>query len=287
MSQPRVSVIVPTKNNEATLQPCLRSIKLQTYKTIELIVVDNFSTDRTVAISEAYTERVFIKGPERCAQRNWGFQKANGKYVVYIDSDMELEKDVIRQCVVCAEADSKIGGVTIHEVSIGEGFWSQCKALERSAYKNDPSIEGVRFFPKHIVLDELGGFDESLVSGEDWELTERVKNAGYKTASIDAIIYHNEGTIDIWKLWQKKLYYGEHMNSFVEVQEKPNGVWYIFERIYFFRPSLWANWREYLKHPLRTVGMVIMLTGELVFGGIGFLRGRFDQSRIKNHVRQT
>src|SRR5690242_13999566 len=94
-----VSVIVPTKNSQHFLDACLRSIKNQSYKNIELIVVDNNSTDKTKNIAKKYTKRVYNKGPERSAQRNFGASVSKGAYVVFIDSDMQLTKNVIKNCV--------------------------------------------------------------------------------------------------------------------------------------------------------------------------------------------
>ena len=56
MSKPLVSVIIPTYNSEKTLPLCLESIKRQTYKNIEVIIVDNFSVDRTVDIAKRYVK---------------------------------------------------------------------------------------------------------------------------------------------------------------------------------------------------------------------------------------
>ena len=60
-----VSVIVPTKNSERTLAKCLDSIRNQTYKSIEIIVVDNNSIDSTKEIAKRFTKKVYNKGPER------------------------------------------------------------------------------------------------------------------------------------------------------------------------------------------------------------------------------
>ena len=64
MKKPKVSVIVPTKNSESFLYSCLRSIANQSYA-VETIVVDNYSTDRTVKIAKRFTKKVYSRGPER------------------------------------------------------------------------------------------------------------------------------------------------------------------------------------------------------------------------------
>src|ERR1022692_5165255 len=93
-----VSVIVPTKNSAVTLEACLKSIKEQIYYPIELIVVDNHSSDATREIARQFTDKVFVKGPERSAQRNYGAASASGRYLLMVDSDMELDRKVVKAC---------------------------------------------------------------------------------------------------------------------------------------------------------------------------------------------
>src|SRR3972149_5358449 len=90
-SEPLVSVIIPTKDSENTIDLCLQSIKAQSYNNVELIVIDNYSRDRTKDIARGYGAKVYLKGPERCAQVNFGVLKASGKYVYRVDSDFVRE----------------------------------------------------------------------------------------------------------------------------------------------------------------------------------------------------
>src|ERR1700682_297874 len=85
-----VSVIVPTRNFSRTLGCCLRSARMQTHQSGEIIVVDNFSTDGTREIAGKYADAIELMGPERSAQRNHGARLAHGDYFLFIDSDMEL-----------------------------------------------------------------------------------------------------------------------------------------------------------------------------------------------------
>src|SRR5258708_40211689 len=93
--KPLVTVVVPTKNSAVTLDACLESIVKQTYRHIELIVVDNKSSDTTKDIAKVYTTSVFDKGPERSAQRNFGAVKGKGEVLVFIDSDMILSPHIV------------------------------------------------------------------------------------------------------------------------------------------------------------------------------------------------
>src|SRR5687767_12224398 len=148
MKNPLVSIIVTTYNNHATLDACLASILAQDYPRKELIVVDNYSTDDTKEIAQKYTGMVFDKGPERSAQRNYAVEQARGTYVVIVDSDMELSPHVVSACVEAAKEQPALGGIIIPEESFGQGFWAQCKRLERSFYVGVDWIEAARFFDK-------------------------------------------------------------------------------------------------------------------------------------------
>ena len=72
--QPLVSVVVPTRNNARTIRPCLQSVRDQTYPHVELIVVDNDSTDETFDVATELADVALTGGPERSAQRNLGIE---------------------------------------------------------------------------------------------------------------------------------------------------------------------------------------------------------------------
>src|SRR3989344_3215998 len=82
-----VSIVITTRNSASTIGELLKSIKVQDYSRIEIIVVDNKSSDGTGEIAAQYTKKVFDKGPERSAQRNFGARKAKGQYLFFLDSD--------------------------------------------------------------------------------------------------------------------------------------------------------------------------------------------------------
>ena len=82
-----VSVIVTTKNEEKNIANCLKSIKNSINSinsTVEIIVIDNNSSDNTVKIAKRFRDRVYNKGSARSNQRNFGVEKATGKYILYL-----------------------------------------------------------------------------------------------------------------------------------------------------------------------------------------------------------
>jgi glycosyltransferase involved in cell wall biosynthesis len=74
---------------------CLYSLINQTYKNIEIIVVDNYSADTTKMIAMKYTKKIFTVGPECGVQINIGAKMASGKYSYKVDSDFVLDPDLI------------------------------------------------------------------------------------------------------------------------------------------------------------------------------------------------
>lgn len=272
MSKQTVSVIVPTKNSAGTLDACLNSIKMQTYPNIEIVVVDNFSNDTTPAIAKKYTEKFFSKGPERSAQRNYAVENASGKYVCIIDSDMVLNENVIEDCVNAIEKTNIISGVIIPEESFGEGFWAQCKKLERSFYVGVPYMEAARFFKK-TDFQKLNGYNTKMVSGEDWDLSQRIESLG-KLARIKSFIYHNEGRISLLKTIQKKFYYARLIRSYIDTSSSTNNL--NQQTSILGRYSLFLSKpKVLLKNPAIGVGMLFMKTCEFFFGGVGYLIARF------------
>lgn len=267
MKYPLVSVIVPTYNSAEFIGACLESIVGQSYKHVELIVVDNNSTDDTKSIAKKYTDKVYNKGPERSAQRNYGVKKSKGEYVVIVDSDMELTKDVVKACVAKAQDSKNTKGIIIPEESFGEGFWAQCKKLERSFYVGVDWMEAARFYDKKIY-QEFGGFDEDMVSGEDWDLSQRVGNSG-RIERIDNYILHNEGGLKLGKTLRKKFYYGTKIDKY--------RAKHIDSKYFKKQSSLTSRYGLYLSRPMRLfrshvygLGMLIMKLLEIAATFLGF-----------------
>jgi glycosyltransferase involved in cell wall biosynthesis len=275
LKDPLVSVIVATKNSAEFIDKCLKSIKNQAYKKVEIIVVDNNSIDKTKDIAKKYTGNVFNKGPERSAQRNFGASKAKGKYLLFIDSDMILTKNVVKECVKKYETSKskKIGGIIVPEISFGHGFWASCKALEKKFYFGVDWIEAPRFYLKK-VFKKVSGYDENLISGEDWDLSNRIKAIG-KTGRVNVYIYHNEGNLSYVKLMKKKFYYSSTFKNYIKKDKNKSVFSIVFNRfkLFFSEPI------KLFKNPIVGLGMLFMVFSEFTFGGIGYIMKNFQITR--------
>lgn len=278
MNKPLVSVIVTTKNNTDTIRACLRSITKQTYPHIELIVIDNYSSDDTRHVAREFTDLVYNQGPERSAQRNFGVNKATGTYVLIVDSDMELTKDVVSACTKAMEDDPAITGIVIPEESFGTGFWAKCKQLERSFYVGVDWIEAARFFERK-TYQQVGGYDESMTSGEDWDLSQRVAAMG-ELGRITPVIRHNEGHLQLLRTLRKKAAYAKQFTAYTgaesakTVQKADRSPYVIVLKRYglFLRKP-----HKLFRNPILGLGVLFMKTCEFGFGAFGFLHAKEDQ----------
>lgn len=269
--RPLVSIIITTKNEEKVLSRLLKSLIKQTYSNIEPIVVDNYSSDNTPKVAASFSVDFFQYSPERSAQRNYGAKKATGSYLFFLDADMELTPKVVEDCVKKIYQE-KFDGIVIPEQSKWTNFWGEVKAFERSFYneKGDPITDAARFFSKKVII-KVGGYDETITGPEDWDLPDRLREAGYKIGRSVEKIYHHEQEISLITLFKKKFYYGLNAHRYLS---KHNIPVISPKTIYFLRPLFYKNWFKLLKHPLLSLAMACMLFVELIGGGLGYIVGR-------------
>lgn len=273
MRQPLVSVIVPTYNSSAYLEECLRSVRDQSYEDVELIVVDNNSKDQTKQLASRFADQVLNHGPERSAQRNQGVKVSRGSLLLIIDSDMILSREVIASCV-SRYAEGHFKAIVVPERSFGQGFWAQCKQLERSFYIGVPWMEAARFFERK-TFEECGGYDEDNTGTEDYDLPQRIsfRYGPSVIGRVDDLIMHNEQRLSLLKTCKKKYYYAQRMNIYKSVpansrnfslQSNPIARY----RLFFSQPRL------LFRHPFTAFGMLIMKTCEFASAGAGYLVGQ-------------
>ena len=294
-----VSIIVTTKNEEKNIENCLLSITEQTYPYLEVIIVDNHSSDRTREIALKFTDKFFIKGPERSAQRNYGMiEVAKGKYVMFLDADMILGPKTVETCVSMVEAE-KWAALHIPECILGKNYFSRVRRFERSFY-DGTVIDGARFFKKSVFA-EVGGFDETMSGPEDWDIDKKVKKIGpigllplspdypkdipWKLSSLIIshgvnpngkwnCIFHNEAEFNLLEYLSKKKYYSTSIDNYTKKWGKndPDICKQISVRYRFFGVFLEnSRWKRFLLNPYLIPG--IYLLRFLV--GLQFLRRNF------------
>lgn len=251
---PLVSVVITTKNEEKNIETCIKSIKNQTFKNIELILVDNFSEDRTAEIAKEHSAKVYFKGNERSAQRNYGAKVATGKYLLYLDADMILSPILIEECVEKLESEP-VDALYIPEKIVGEGFWIKVRDFERSFYTGTV-IDAVRFLKRQLFL-QVGGFDETFAGPEDWDFDRKIRQVG-RTSVANVPLYHNEGKFNINRYLEKKGYYSVGIHKYIkkwgssDVETlKQTGVRYRMVGVFVEK----GKWKKLVTHPILAIAM--------------------------------
>lgn len=238
---PLVSIIIACKNNAECIEKSLQSVMAQTYKNLELIIVDNFSTDGTYEIAKKYTDKIYQKGPERSAQFNYGFLQSKGDLIYRIGAEFVLEKDLVEKAV--QKISEGFDAVALHNRSLGESIWAKVRYHERESYRNDSSVVAVRFM-KREVFSSVGMFDEHLVAGEDFDLHNRIVKAGYRWTHLDSVEVHIGEPKTAMDVWKKFFYYGRTIQRYRKKNKMISK-----EQFLFFRPSFKKVQKDLLKFP--------------------------------------
>lgn len=265
-AEPVVSVVVPTKDAARTLDRCLRSIRHQSWPALELIVVDNHSTDGTSDIARRWADAVLEAGPERSAQRNLGIARATGDWILWIDADMELPATLLANAMGAALAHGA-DGVFVPEVTVGDGYWTRCRALERSCATEEILVQSPRLV-RRAYLVASGGFLESLSGTEDAELRSRMLADGCRLHWIPDLIIHDEGRMRLGGILRKRYYYGRGLAIYRaahpgELGHQAGAAVSAYRR----------HWRRLTAQPHVAAGVVVMRAGELAAYGLGALAG--------------
>lgn len=179
-----VSVVIPCYNQARFLNEAIHSAAGQTYPHIEIVVVDDGSTDDTRAVAERYPEVYYVHQENRglSAARNTGLQHSRGEYVVFLDTDDLLLPGALEAGVRCLAADPECAFGVGRFRRIGEDGSVVAEpdqvSLHRDAYSQ--LLEG-NWIAMHATamyrrwaLEEAGGFDPALPSSEDYDLYLRI-----------------------------------------------------------------------------------------------------------------
>lgn len=262
-AQPLVSVIVPVKNGGDFLAQCLDSVAAQTYPHIELLIVDNNSTDDTKEIARRYTDKVFNHGPERSAQMNFGVQQAKGDYVYKIDDDFVLDPEVVWQCV--DKARTGFDAVVVHNSpDVRVGWIARIRKFEVDMYKYDITHSSARFVRRDAYL-AVGGFNSTITAGEDYDFQNKLNRAGYKTGFIDAEALHLGEPKKLLPHLKKYYLYGKDFINYKQHNQQESKEQLGFGRSVYFRHK-----KKFLTRPHMGAAFILYNTAKYVAGGLGY-----------------
>ena len=191
MALPTFSVIIPAFDEERYLPSCLAAVARATEKLgeeVEVIVADNMSNDGTVDVARAAGAKV-ASTAIKCisAVRNAGAQIATGRYLVFVDADDMMSENMLVEIKRVMDTGRYVGGGTARVLS---DRWSAgifaTYALQVASYVFS-RLSLFLFYTTREAYDAIGGFNESLLSSEDWDFAYRLKRYG----RTKRLRYHN------------------------------------------------------------------------------------------------
>ena len=267
----KVSVIVPTYNEEDVIGQCLESLFQQTYKDLEIIVVDDGSTDTTSlklrGAVKTYGIKVFTqehKGPG--AARNLGASKASGEILVFVDADMTFEPDFTEKLVGPIIQGKTKGTFSKDEyVSNWDNVWARCWSInsgwepKRRHSKNYPDKQKVFRAILKSEFEKAGGFDEKRGYNDDWSLSEKLN---YKADVVPNAVFYHRNPDNLVEIYEQA--------KWVAKRKYKLGIFGIVYNllVFSFPDSIWVGfWKSlFKKEPLFIIFKVVYDLG--IFIGI-------------------
>jgi len=194
---PLVSIIVPGKNEGKHILPLVKSLQEQTYKNLEIIIIDDGSDDDTPQICRTLLHkggihkylRNEVRGGKASAA-NFGMNEARGNFIVHIDADSSFDRDAIECIIIPFFLDSKIGAIAgnLKARNYSENLCTELQAIEYlktiavgritlSAIKILRTVSGAFGAFRREVIERFGGWD--VGPGLDGDISVKIKKLGY------------------------------------------------------------------------------------------------------------
>jgi len=192
---PLISCIIAVFNGERFLREALDSILAQTYRPLEILVVDDGSTDRTLEIASEYSDTIcYLRqsnlGPG--AARNTGLRKAKGEFIAFLDADDLWHKDKLARQISCFKARPNLEICVTH----AQNFWDSELKEEEKRFQNHrlskpvPGYITQTLLARRDVFEKLGFFNASFRHVHDSEWFFRADEQGVLTELLpDVLVY--------------------------------------------------------------------------------------------------
>lgn len=251
-----ISTIISAYNTEKKIEKCLNSLLNQTYKPIEIIVVDDGSIDKTKEIVKKFVDnkKIFLleqkrRGPG--AAKNLASKKANGKILVFVDSDEYPREDYIEKLTKPIRDGKYKTSIGAWVLAQPKNPWARCRFEDTSKLRYHAMKSGVFRAIKKDFFNQLGGFNTSKGYSDD-----RIPN-NEKRARVNDAIFDHDTDSNLNDLYKKRKWIG----SSIMVNPKPAKFWIKlilgFMLFGFFIASFWISlWLTFI---LLIIGILQML----------------------------
>ncbi len=210
----KISVVIPSLNEEKYMVKTLPGFKKQTFKDFEIIVVDHSSTDNTAKIAAKYGRVINEPRPGIGLARNTGARHAKGSILVFIDADTKPSPRLLEEYnsifdkkeIVAATGPILPLEKTTKSMMYGYKFVS-IFLIKLSILLNRPSMVGSNVAVRKSAFDKVKGFNEKLKTYEDWDFSGRIRKLG-KTAYLNgAVVYASTRRVKEWGIKGYALYH--------------------------------------------------------------------------------
>jgi cellulose synthase/poly-beta-1,6-N-acetylglucosamine synthase-like glycosyltransferase len=212
---PRVTIIVPAYNEAERIGACVASLRGQNYpaELLEIIVIDNGSTDRTheILLDTPGIRALRETRPGSYAARNTALAAATGEVVCFTDADCAADRDWVRNAVAVLEKED--AGIVAGHVELDFGhrlrlsaaeLFERCFAFKQAENARQSVCVTANWTSRLELIRRSGGFDGSVKSGGDHRLAAQIAAAGYRVVyARDAIVRHPART-DFHELTRKR-----------------------------------------------------------------------------------
>ena len=187
--EPLVSVIIPVYNRENTLKRAIDSVLNQTYKNIELIIVDDASTDGSLQIAQAYLKDgvkilTLSKNVGAAEARNCGMKAAKGEYIAFQDSDDEWFPDKLSVQINYMISEDVLVSFCPYLLQLDENICKLCPAKETIQIIKKQGLHEIlqkgnvvgtpTLVINKSVIERIGFFDSTFPSIEDYDYIIRI-----------------------------------------------------------------------------------------------------------------
>ena len=209
--EPVISVVVIGRNEGERLVRCLRSVQAADTggRAVELIYVDSDSTDGSPERAQTLGARVLRVQPSRPSAaigRNAGWRAATGSHVLFLDGDTLLERGFLTAAMQEIETSPEIGVVWGHrrEIAPSASLYNRVLDLDWIYPPGDTEFCGGDALFRRAALERSGGFDDSLIAGEEPELCARLRAMGYRIRHIDVPMTGHDLAITHWRQYWRR-----------------------------------------------------------------------------------